>query len=110
MRNVASPGLSVRKKNWLRLFFMLQVGCFAPMIVSSFFGCARTVETETLHDTDTVVRHDTDTVRRDGPAWVRFINLLTQGGNIVLKTDLVSSATAFGDATQVMGKQFIPIR
>lgn len=107
--NVA-PSEKQRHQKVLRLFLVFQFALFAPIIIGSFFGCARTVETEVLHDTDTVIQHDTDTINYDGPAWIRFINLLTKGGVIVLKTDLVTPTGPFANATQIMGNEFIPIR
>lgn len=108
MIKAVSSDRPILRKKVLRLFLFVQVCIFAPMMIVSFFGCARTVETEVLHDTDTVIQHDTDTVRRDGPAWVRFINFLTKGGVIVLRT--AGAGTALADATQIMRKEYTPIR
>ncbi len=101
---------TAKKDTVLRLVLVLQLVIFTPIIIGSFFGCARTVETEVLHDTDTIIQHDTDTINFDGPAWVRFINFLTKGGVIVLKTELGTSISPFANATQLMGKEFVPIR
>jgi hypothetical protein len=94
-------------KKVLRLFLLFQIILFTPIVVGSFFGCARTVETEVVHDTDTVVQHDTTNF--DGPAWIRFVNLLTRGGVIILKTELGTSISPFASATQIMTKEFVPI-
>ena len=106
--SVAS-GSSGKEKKVLRLFVAIQLCVFSALVIGSFYSCARTVETDVIHDTDTLVTHDTDTINFDGLAWVRFINLLTRGGVILIKTELGTSVAPFDNATQIMGKQFTPL-
>jgi hypothetical protein len=105
-RNTNSHSLS----KLARLALTVQAAIFLPILISSFFGCAHTVDSEIIHDTDTVVKKDTIHKVPDGSAFIRFIAFLQKGGTVLLKTVHDGNFTSFGAALPQMTGEFIPIR
>ncbi|MEI8134174.1 MAG: hypothetical protein WCH46_03725 [bacterium] len=76
--------------------------------VSSFYGCAHTVDYVSKTDTATVIHHDTI----PGPAFVRFLSVINNfplTPSITFRNSYAQNAQYFGQADQTMTKQFYPI-
>ncbi len=78
---------------------------FTPMIVSSFYGCAHTVEEVTVHDSDTVIRKDTVTDTLGGARWLRFVSMLVSGNTSIITT---ASGNFFSEASYFMLPYYVP--
>lgn len=75
---------------------------FVPMIVSSFVGCAHTLEEVLIFDT--VIKKDT-VLGNSGPRYFRFISLLSAPGSILLTKE---SKNIYGEALPMMVNTYIP--
>jgi hypothetical protein len=80
--------------------FCILIIVFAPMILSSFIGCAHTVEEIVI--IDTVGTLDTSNA---GPRYIRFISLLSVPNPVTLTTE---SKKIFGEAIPFMTSAYIP--
>jgi hypothetical protein len=100
-----------QSKQWLTLSVIaLQIFLFAPMIVSSFYGCAHTVEEQIIHDTDTVLQTDTTFRNPNGPAFIRLTSFIDGGGIILLRTRINNIDYIFGNALSQTVKDYTPVR
>jgi hypothetical protein len=98
-------------KKWLApLVVALQLFIFTPMIISSFYGCAHTVEEQIIHDTDTVLQNDTTFKTPNGAAFIRFTSFINEGGPILLKTRINNTEFLFGSSLSQTVKDYIPVR
>ncbi|HEY6171670.1 MAG TPA: hypothetical protein VIX80_05365 [Candidatus Kapabacteria bacterium] len=100
----------VDRKRLASLVVLLQLFVFTPMIISSFYGCAHTVEEQTIHDTDTVLQNDTTFKVPNGAAFIRFTSYINDAGPILLKTRISNSEFLFGSSLSQTVKDYIPVR
>lgn len=106
---MASKQYSSRKR--LASFVVaLELLLFAPMIISSFYGCAHTVEEQIIHDTDTVLQMDTTFRIPNGATFIRFTSFINEGGPILLKTRINNTEFLFGSSLSQTVKDYIPVR
>lgn len=109
--SMASKQYLYTSKKWLTsVVFALQVFIFTPMIISSFYGCAHTVEEQIIHDTDTVLQVDTTFRNPNGPAFIRLTSFISGGGPILLKTRINNIDYIFGNAIAQTVKDYVPVR
>jgi len=98
-------------RKWLTsAVIFLQAFIFTPMIISSFYGCAHTVEEQIIHDTDTVLQVDTTFRNPNGPAFIRLTSYISGGGPILLKTRINNIDYIFGNAISQTVKDYVPVR
>ncbi|MEP7234798.1 MAG: hypothetical protein ABI778_05835, partial [Ignavibacteriota bacterium] len=109
VKNYQESRISSRFIHWASCSIIEAVFCLLILVQSPFLtSCSNTVDTQTVHDTTTVIKHDTI----PGPAFVRFLAMLNNtvsSGIITLRTENPSNAIIFTEVKPEMGKQFIPI-
>ena len=98
------------RKRLASLVVALELFIFIPMIISSFYGCAHTVEEQIIHDTDTVVQVDTTFRNPNGPAFIRLTSYIEGGGPILLRTRIDNINYIFGNALAQTVKDYVPVR
>ncbi len=100
----------MNRKRLGSLVVALELFIFIPMIISSFYGCAHTVEQQVIHDTDTVVQVDTTFRNANGPAFIRLTSFIDGGGPILLRTRINNVDYIFGNALSQTVKDYVPVR
>lgn len=98
------------RKRLTSLVVASQLFIFTPMIISSFYGCAHTVEEQIIHDTDTLLQIDTTFRNPNGPAFIRLTSYISGGGPILLKTRINNIDYIFGNALSQTIKDYVPVR
>ena len=96
--------MHIRKYKRDYLILLAELLLVIPFIVFLHSGCAHTVDYETQHDTDTLIHN----VTPHGPAFVRFLSVLDNGGPVTLRTGS-PKGLPFMQVQPSMDKQFIPI-
>lgn len=100
----------MNRKRLASIVVVLQLFIFTPMIISSFYGCAHTVEEQIIHDTDTVLQVDTTFRNPNGPAFIRLTSFINGGGPILLRTRINNIDYIFGNALSQTVKDYVPVR
>lgn len=108
--NVQVSPLSKSRTRYVAFFLLVQTLIFAPMILSSFYGCAHTVEQQVIHDTDTILQMDTTFRVPQGSAFIRLTAFIDGGGPILLRTRVKGQEFLFSNALSQTVKDFIPVR
>lgn len=98
------------RKRLASLVVALELFVFTPVIISSFYGCAHTVEEQIIHDTDTVLQNDTTFKIPNGAAFIRFTSFINENGPILLKTRINNTEFLFGSSLSQTVKDYIPVR
>lgn len=89
------------------MILLVELVIVIPFIATLSVNCSHTVDYQTLHDTDTVVHKDT--IHPKGPAFIRFLAVLDNGGAVTLYPKQ-GAGTPFVNALPQMTSEYIPVR